>query len=104
MIDLLNDLVDEIGEQESHALMGLLDIVSLLVHDYEERQIVFPKPEPHTALRFFMVQHNLRQADLASVFGSQSNVRGVLNGTREISRPQARTLALRFHVSPAVFI
>jgi HTH-type transcriptional regulator/antitoxin HigA len=104
MINLLNELVDEIGDRESHAMMGLLDIVSHFVHDYEERNTEFPNSEPHAVLRFFMEQHNLRQADLANIFGSHSNVRDVLNGTREINTSQAKTLASRFHVSPAVFI
>ncbi len=104
MVNLLNGLVDEIGDRESHAMMGLLDIVSHFVHDYEKRNIEFPNPEPHAVLRFFMEQHKLRRADLVRIFGSHSNVRDVLNGTQEIDTPQARTLAARFHVSAAVFI
>jgi len=104
MVDFLNELIDEIGDRESHALMGLLDIVSHFIHDYEERNIEFPNPEPHAVLRFFMEQHNLRQADLANIFGSRANVRDVLNGAREINTSQARILAARFHVSAVVFI
>jgi hypothetical protein len=37
MIHVLDELVDEIGDRESHSMMGLLDIVSFFVHDYEER-------------------------------------------------------------------
>jgi len=103
MVNLLNELVDEIGDRESHSMIGLLDIVSHFVHDYEERNIAFPNPEPHAVLRFFMEQHNLRQADLANILGSRSNVHDVLNGTRGINTSQAKALASRFHVSPAVF-
>jgi HTH-type transcriptional regulator/antitoxin HigA len=104
MVNLLDRLVDEIGEQESHPLTGLLDIVSFFVRDYEDRNVEMPKSEPHAALRFFMDQHKLRQADLAEIFGSQSNVSEVLSGKREINARQARALAARFHVSAAVFI
>jgi HTH-type transcriptional regulator/antitoxin HigA len=104
MVDVLNELVDEIGDREAHSMMGLLDIVSLLVHDYEERTTEIPNSEPHAVLRFFMEQHNLRQADLAGVFGSHSNVGDVLNGEREINAIQANILAARFHVSAAVFL
>lgn len=83
MVNFLDELVDEIGDRESHALMGLLDIVSLFVRDYEERNTELSNFEPHAALRFFMEQHNLRQSDLANIFGSHSNVRDVLNGKRE---------------------
>jgi HTH-type transcriptional regulator/antitoxin HigA len=100
----MNKLIDEIGDRETHLLMGLLDIVTFFVHDYEERNVEIPDAEPPTVLRFLMEQHGLRQADLADIFGSQSNVSEVLSGKREINVRQARALAARFGVSPAVFI
>jgi HTH-type transcriptional regulator / antitoxin HigA len=104
MINLLNKLIDEIGDRETHPLMGLLDIVTFFVRDYEERSIEIPDAEPSAVLRFLMEQHSLRQADLAAIFGSQSNVSEVLSGKREINARQARALAHRFSVSPAAFI
>ena len=105
MVDLLNKLVDEIGDRETHPLMGLLDIASFFVRDYEEqRNIEIPNAEPPAFLRFLMEQHDLRQADVAEIFGSQSNVSEVLSGKREINARQARALAVRFGVSPGVFI
>lgn len=104
MIEFMNDLVDEIGENESHSLMGLLDIVTLLVEDHEERNVELPEASPAQVLRFLMEQHDLRQTDLATLFGSQSNVSEVLAGKREINARQARELAKKFGVSVAVFI
>ena len=104
MVNLLNKLIDEIGDRETHPLVGLLDIVTFFVRDYEERNVEIPTAEPPAVLRFLMEQHNLRQADLAGIFGSQSNVSEVLNGKREINARQARALAERFGVSPAAFI
>jgi HTH-type transcriptional regulator/antitoxin HigA len=104
MVNLMNKLVDEIGDRETHPLMGLLDIVTFFVHDYEERNTKIPDAEPSAVLRFLMVQHSLRQTDLAEIFGSQSNVSEILRGKREINTRQARALAQRFGVSPAVFI
>ncbi|MGH8138075.1 MAG: helix-turn-helix domain-containing protein [Steroidobacteraceae bacterium] len=104
MIKLMNKLVDEIGDWETHPLMGLLDIVTFFVHDYEERNVEIPDAEPSAVLRFLMDQHDLRQTDLTEIFGSQSNVSEVLSGKREINARQARALAARFRVSPAVFI
>jgi len=42
MVNVLDELVDEIGDRESHPMVGLLDIVSFLVHDYEERTTESP--------------------------------------------------------------
>jgi len=104
MANLMNKLVDEIGDRETHSLMGLLNSVTFFVRDYEERNIEIPDSEPAAVLRFLVEQHSLRQADLAEIFGSQSNVSEVLSGDREINARQARALARRFSVSPAVFI
>jgi len=104
MISFMNDLLDMVGDRETHPLMGLLDVVTAFVHDYEERNVEMPDATPAVVLGFLMEQNNLRQSDLAEDFGSQSNVSEVLSGKREINARQARALAKRFGVSPAVFI
>ena len=104
MVDLMNRLVDKIGDREAHPLMGLLDIVTFFVRDYEERNIKIPEAEPRAILRFLMEQHDSRQPDLAEIFGSQSSVSEVLRGKQEINVNQARALGNRFGISPAVFI
>jgi HTH-type transcriptional regulator / antitoxin HigA len=104
MVNFMNKLLDKVGDRETHPLMGLLDIVAAFVHDYEERNVEIPDADPAVVLRFLMEQHDLRQTDLAKDFGSQSNVSEVLSGKREINARQARSLATRFGVSPAVFI
>ena len=104
MIKFMNKLLDKIGDRELHPLMGLLDVVTTFVHDYEARKDEIPEAEPSVVLRLLMEQRDLRQSDLANIFGSQSNVSEVLRGKREINARQARTLGKRFGVSPAVFI
>jgi HTH-type transcriptional regulator/antitoxin HigA len=104
MVAFMNKLLDKVGDRETHPLMGLLDIVTVFVRDYEERNVEIPDAEPAAVLRFLMEQHDLRQTDLADLFGSQSNVSEVLSGKREINVRQARALAKRFGVSPAVFV
>ena len=104
MVDFMDKLLDKIGDRENHPLMGLLDVVTIFVRDYEGRNVEIPDAEPSAVLRLLMEQHGLRQIDLAKIFGSQSNVSEVLNGKREINTRQVRLLAKRFGVSPAVFI
>jgi HTH-type transcriptional regulator / antitoxin HigA len=104
MVDFMNQLVDEIGDRKTHPLLGLLDIATAFVHDHEARNVEVADAKPADVLRLLMQQHELRQTDLAELFGSQSNVSEVLSGKREINARQARLLAKRFGVSPAVFI
>jgi HTH-type transcriptional regulator/antitoxin HigA len=104
MVLFMNELLEDIGDRENHPLIGLLDIVTNFVHDYEESNVVIPDAKPAAVLRFLMDQHGLKQADLAELFGTQSNVSEALSGKREMNVRQAKALAKRFGVSPAVFI
>lgn len=104
MVAFMNNLLDKVGDRETHPLMGPLDIVTVFVRDHEERNVEIPDAEPAAVLRFLMEQHGLRQTDLAELFGSQSNVSEALSGKRKINSRQARALAKRFGVSVAVFV
>jgi HTH-type transcriptional regulator / antitoxin HigA len=104
MIKLMDHLVDEVGDDEHHRLAGLLGIVGTLIQQYEEDKIKLPKASPSDVLRYLMDQHGLRQTDLKAEVGSQGVVSEVLNGKREINARQAKALAVRFNISPAVFL
>ncbi len=95
MVTLMNALIDKVGDREGHPLVGLLDVVSAFVSDYEEQNVEIPIASPSAVLEFLMKQRKLRQVDLALEFGSQSNVSEVLSGKREINARQARALAAR---------
>lgn len=50
-----------------------------------------------------MLANNLKQCDLARLFGSESMVSEILNGKRELNKHQMERLSRRFKVSPALF-
>ena len=45
MVAFMNELLDEIGDRKTHPLMGLLNIVTSFVHDYEESNVEIPDAE-----------------------------------------------------------
>lgn len=90
MVVFMSKLLDKVGDRETHPLIGLLEIVTLFVQDYEQRNVEIPDAPPAGALAALMEQNHLRQTDLAKLFGSQSNVSEVLSGKREINVRQAR--------------
>ena len=104
VIALLHSLIDAVGNDENHELADFLDLVGQLVEDYETEHHPVPEAEPRAVLRFFMEQHGLKQTDLSEEIGGQSVVSEILTGKREINARQAKALAARFRVSPAVFI
>src|SRR2546430_2497130 len=57
-----------------------LDLLSLLIHDYEEKTFPIDKPDPVAAIRFRMEQRGLKPKDLVPLLGRRSRVSEVLSG------------------------
>jgi HTH-type transcriptional regulator/antitoxin HigA len=101
---MMNELLDLVGDDENHQLIGLLDLVTQYIDDYENKRHAIPPSEPREVLQFLMTQHDLKQADLSSEIGGQSVVSDILCGKRDINVRQAKALAERFGVSTAAFV
>ena len=99
----LNALLDEVGTDERHPLYSLLDTLGTLLEAYEEEHHPLPDSSGTDMLRYFMQEHHLGQSDVPEV-GSQGVVSEILSGKRALNVRQIRALAVRFHVSPAVFV
>ena len=102
-VHFLNALIDVVRDEEDHPLAGLLEILGELIEGYENTRDPMPEAEPRDVLHFLMEEHGLRQSDLPDI-GSQGVVSEILAGKRAINTRQAKALAARFNVSPAVFI
>ena len=103
MTKILECLLDEAGSDESHPIMGLVDIVADLIDDYESEFQPLPQTNGVDALKFLMEQHKLKQADLCQI-GSQGVVSEILTGKRELNLRQVRALSERFGVSADTFL
>lgn len=102
-VALMNNLLDIVGDDENHALSGLLDLVSELVEDYDADHFAIEASEPKEVLRYLIESRGLKQGDLAEVV-PQSNLSAILAGKRKISATLAGKLAKFFNISPAVFV
>ena len=100
---LLDLVVDEVGEHDSHPLASLMETLGTLVDAYEREHVVELPASPVAVLRFLMDEHGLTQSDLPEL-GSQGVVSEILRGRRQINVRQVRALSARFGVSPAAFI
>lgn len=90
-------------ENISPAEAKLIELLTLLVEEYEAKNYPVPEAGPLDIIRHLMGVHGLRQKDLIDVFGTESIVSDVLNGKRELGKEHIRRLGRRFNVSPAVF-
>ncbi len=96
-------LIDK-GDARSLEEDKLLELMTTLIEDFEERHYPIPEAPPYEVLQELMRARGLRQRDLLSIFGSDGIASEVVNGKRRISRAQAKTLAEFFHVPVDLFI
>lgn len=79
----------DVGSPEAERL----ELLTLLVEDYEKRNFPFDAPTPVSAIRFRMEEQGLRQADLVPLLGSRSRVSEVLAEKRPLTVQMIRALS-----------
>jgi HTH-type transcriptional regulator / antitoxin HigA len=87
--------IEELIERDVHrgtADGDRLNLLTLLVQDYEEKRIEIEAPDPIEAIKFRMEQMNLTPRDLVPLIGSRSKVSEVLSRKRPLTLSMARAL------------
>lgn len=71
---------------------GDIEVLAVLIADYERKNLNIDAPSPHEAIRFRMAQMSLRSRDLEPILGSRSKVSEILSGKRPLSLEMVRDL------------
>jgi len=103
LVQLLDGVIDEVGDDESHPLASLMETLGSLIESYEARSIPEIEGNPTDTLKFLMEEHGLKQSDLSEI-GSQGIVSEILAGKRQLNVRQIKLLSKRLSVSPVVFM
>ena len=103
LVGLLDKIIDEVGNDESHPLASLMETLGSLIEMYEAQRIPEIEGDPIDSLKALIEEHNINQSDLPEI-GTQGVVSEVLSGKRKLNIRQVKALSKRFNVSPAVFI
>jgi len=90
---------EEIGEEEGR----LLEMLGVLIEEYEDRTNPLPRTEPHKMLGYLLQERGLKPSDLWSVL-PKSRVSEILSGKRGISKAQAKQLAELLRVPVELFL
>jgi len=101
-VTLLDELVDIVGDDESHSLISLMDTLSLLVESYENEHYPMTDVSAQDVLQSIMQEHGLQESDFPEI-GDQQKVLGILKGEQQLNTQQIRALSTRFKVSEMVF-
>jgi HTH-type transcriptional regulator/antitoxin HigA len=75
-----------------------LEVLGLLVEDYERRTFPLEEPDPVAAIRFRLEQAGKEQRDLVPILGSRSRVSEVMNRKRSLTLTMIRRLFDELHI------
>lgn len=106
-IELLKVLIARADKGLSSGETDYADALGHFVGLYETANYPIERElrTPLARLKYLMREHAMKTADLGRLLGSgQGQASLILNGKRELSKANIRTLASRFKVSPALFL
>jgi HTH-type transcriptional regulator/antitoxin HigA len=75
-----------------------MEMLGILVEEYEKRVYPLPNPDPVEAIKFRMEQEGLTSADLLPIFGTRGRVSEVLNRKRPLTLDMIRQLHYRLGI------
>jgi len=97
----LEEIFDaKLGTPESDEL----EILGLMVDDYENKHYPIEAPDPIEAIRIRMEEMQLKQVDLIPEIGGKSRVSEILNRKRRLTVDMIRKLTIRLNISAKVLI
>ncbi|MFV0391617.1 MAG: type II toxin-antitoxin system HigA family antitoxin [Paludibacteraceae bacterium] len=81
-----------------------LEILSILIENYEKERYHIALPDPIEAIKFRMEQMGYNQKDLAEMVGLKSRASEILNKKRKLSLGMIRTLHDKMKIPTDVLI
>ena len=100
---IVEKLIDK--PKQTAAEKEMIELLSTLIDQYEER--IWPTPEvpPGEMLKFLLVDRKMSQTELAGETGvPQSTIANVIAGRRQLSKQNVVALAKFFRMSPTLFM
>jgi HTH-type transcriptional regulator/antitoxin HigA len=85
--------------QANSAESDELEVLSLLIQEYEHKTFIIEPPNPIDAILFRMDQLGVTKSDLAKILGSKSRVSEIFNGKRKLSLEMIRKLNVHLGIS-----
>ncbi|MBS1945733.1 MAG: transcriptional regulator [Bacteroidetes bacterium] len=80
------------------------ELLTLLVHTYEEEHYPIPPPDPIGAIKFRMDQMGLPPSVLHHILGSRQRASDILNGRRKLTLPMIRRLHKELNIPAETLI
>ena len=100
----LNRLEDIFDAKKGTEEGDELEILSILIDQYENENFPIGMPDPIEAIKFRMEQMGMNQKDLAEVVGFKSRVSEILNKKRKLTLDMIRKLNTNLHIPTEVLV
>lgn len=81
-----------------------LELLLVLIKDYEEKHIILPEVDPIDAIKLKMEERGLKAKDLEPLIGSKGHVSSILSGRRELTLKMAQKLKDYFQLPADIFM
>lgn len=81
-----------------------LDLLLVLVKDYDEKHYQLPELDALEVIKYKMKERGMKAKDLEPIIGSKGHVSAILSGKREITLKMAQKLKNYFSIPAEVFL
>jgi HTH-type transcriptional regulator/antitoxin HigA len=81
-----------------------LEILAIVVDNYENENFPIGMPDPISAIKFRMEQMGMKQKDLVEMVGFKSRVSEIMNKKRKLTLDMIRKLSANLHIPTEVLI
>lgn len=81
-----------------------LELLTLLIEQYENRHYPISAPDPIEAIKFRMEQTGMTVSELGEVLGYRSRASEILSRKRRLTLPMIRNLSNKLHISAEVLL
>ncbi|CEO16648.1 helix-turn-helix protein [Rickettsia monacensis] len=102
--EALKELDNLLYAKENSSKAEKLEILSILVEDYENKHYKIEAPDPIEAINFRIEQLGLSRKDLEKSIGSRSKVSEILNKRRPLTLSMIRKLHKNLNIPADILI
>ncbi|MBW7871424.1 MAG: transcriptional regulator [Flavobacteriia bacterium] len=81
-----------------------LEVLSILIKEYENENYPVPKPNPLEAIKFRLEQLNMSESELSKILGARSRKSEILSGKRKLSLSMIRKLNEKLKIPAEILI
>ncbi|GAB3358711.1 helix-turn-helix domain-containing protein [Arachidicoccus ginsenosidivorans] len=81
-----------------------LEVLSILIKEYENEYFPIAKPTPLEAIKFRLEQMNMSESELSTILGHRSRKSEILSGKRKLSLDMIRKLVDQLYIPADVLI